>query len=343
MGWKCIDSYSSRLSLPSFISIMQRLDLKDVNRFFNSPLPRPSPTKSFTVEDERWLQQFYARLHSRDGGSSDGSSPSSSSITLTNEDEDVFSTSKANKYHLWSEPVPDHQAANTWSKAQSQLASAKGPRYLPPPPSQAGFNPHAPPFVPSQQRQGPPSKPPHQPAMQLPEPPQSPRAQPSWYSPFMAGTSALSIEEQHAHAVGVVSHRPWTPESLAHLAQHFCWKGTKGMSKGNAGHKGQVVVSFVKVVVSEFGKSCGDWFASSFMWHLGECAVSTFKSCWKLVCLYSSSLFIGFNFFLSRDTCHAMALQWPSLLSARSLGLFIPIVSFRLRLSTYASLSSCRS
>jgi hypothetical protein len=265
---------------------MQKLDFTDVNKYFNAPLTKSSSRSSIS-DNERWAQEYYGRIQHHHGRSSSSvSSSSSSSITLTNDEEQLVAAFKSLKY-AWDDPVPDHLAQKGWSQIQAHLASSSPPSgYLPPPrPPAGGVNPHAPPFVPSQQRQPHMPRPSHRHSSSFSSSPshRSSSPKPGWYDSFSNGTSTYSSDEHAALAAELVSYRPWTPEALAELARRFCIKGTKAMALGSATPRGTAIIEFLKAVVDELTRECGDWYAGSFKWHLGECAIGTFKSCYQSV------------------------------------------------------------
>jgi hypothetical protein len=263
---------------------MQKLDFTDVNKFFNAPLSRSSPKSPNISDKERWARECYGRHHGR---TSSISSSSSSSITLTNDDEQLVAAFKSLKY-AWDDPVPAHQAQKGWSQIQAQLASSRAPSGYLPPPRPPGANPHAPPFIPSQQRRNSISRPSHRHSSSfssISSPPthRSSSPKPNWYSAFSDGTSTYSSEEHVTLAADLVSYRPWTPDALAELARRFCVKGTKAMALGTATPRGTAIIEFLTTVIEELANDCGDWYAGSFKWHLGECAIGTFKSCYQSV------------------------------------------------------------
>lgn len=287
-----------------------RLNLTELNNLFNKPCANPPSPKVHTVEDQIWLEQFFARVHFIEVLNAKGLyiSPSNSVITLVDEDDefpDIFKVSNVEDPfaivdiredpQMW--PIMNEQLnycaeelyiRNEHRKALSidtDLSSYRStPSPLSPISSTTCFNPHADPFVPTS------TLPVHAAT------PASPSEHAPWFPIFWAGVTADSNDAQRLHAITLVDSAEWTTDSLAVLSQHFCWKGADDISQSGSG-----VSAFVRAVHDQLKEVYGDWYANCLTRHIRECVVSYFKSCWKSV---GSSRFFAVVVFNERLCAH---------------------------------------
>jgi len=269
-----------------------RLNLTELNKLFNQPSANPPPPKVQTLEDQVWLEQFFARVHFIESLNAKQRaaielSPSSSIATLVDEDDgfvDIFNVSKVEEpfsitdvqgdlrmCSIMNEPS-SHFLENLYGgtehrKALSMNTDLPSYRSTPSPSSSissTSFNPHADPFVP---------------AFTLPVHAITPTPSSEhipWFPIFWAGVTADSNEAHHIHAIALVDSIEWTIESLAVLSQHFCWKGADDISQSGSG-----VSTFVRIVHDQLRDVYGDWYANCLTRHIRECVVGHFKACWK--------------------------------------------------------------
>jgi len=184
---------------------------------------------------------------------SPASSPASSTSTLTLEDEEIQSIFSSEKY----------------------LTLTGGAPQTPPPTTpKEELNPFATPFVPGLRTQAAPRV--VTPPRRLTKPPVQPQAvRPVWLDAFTRGACTSATPEHHSLANSIVASRRWPIEAMAELAQHFCWRGGEKITEESAG-----IAPFAFAVYRQFYDIYGEEVAQSFVWHLRECVVGAFKSCW---------------------------------------------------------------
>lgn len=148
---------------------------------------------------------------------------------------------------------------------RSIFASEKNPTDL---------NPMAVPFVPTHSR----------PVTPRGSAPPKHASQPTWAAAFQKGACTSSNGNHHLHADAVVSSLLcWTADALAELAQYFCCKGSERVSEESAG-----VASFALMVYQKFWKARGEQTAVSFVWHLREQSLASFKKSWDPVSAFQT-------------------------------------------------------
>ncbi|KAJ7597068.1 hypothetical protein C8J56DRAFT_1159051 [Mycena floridula] len=98
---------------------------------------------------------------------------------------------------------------------------------------------------------------------------------PLWVNDFEAGARGRK-EDTPAAAQTLVNRYYWSEGTrLAQLAQHFCWMGCE--TRRNRTHIALVSFAFeVHVALKQTPPRLGD----DFLFHLRECALSLFKTCW---------------------------------------------------------------
>lgn len=101
---------------------------------------------------------------------------------------------------------------------------------------------------------------------------------PAWYISFIAGSKSQSTDSQLHNSIDIIEAGEWTMDDMADLAQYFCWKGAE------ANHP--YLAFFARILYIKFGEMRGEDIAKSFLWHLRECVVGTFKVCWDPVSFY---------------------------------------------------------
>ncbi|KAF7309711.1 hypothetical protein MIND_00342900 [Mycena indigotica] len=127
------------------------------------------------------------------------------------------------------------------------------------------FNPRAEPFVPKFFS----SVPPRQVAVTKPPP----RRSPVWLDAFTKGTQAASTALQKEYATLLITTQSnWPIETMAELAQNFCWRGGEGST--------EEVANFAFMVYRQFFHTFGEQISQSFVWHLRECVVGAFLVTW---------------------------------------------------------------
>lgn len=282
-----------------------RLDLTELNKLFDKPSPTPPSHRAHTTEDRAWLEQFFARVHfieslnAKQLYTNEGS-PSSSSTTLVDEDDDlldVFRISKVEEpffsvadvhtdIQMYSimDDHPDNLVQEFYRlgrtehrKALSLDTDMFSYRSTPSPSpsssiSSSSFNPNAEPFVPTLT-----------PPVQSTTPSLSSEHVP-WFPIFWTGVSTDDPETHRLYAAALVDSIQWTIEALAVLSQHFCWKGADDATESGSG-----VAPFARAVHDQLREIYGDWYANCLTRHIRELVVGHFKGCWKSV---SSSRFI---------------------------------------------------
>lgn len=191
-------------------------------------------------------------------------SPASSSTTLVFEEEDEIKRmffSKANA------PCPLKANPQEYTGATPNLSSIG--RTLP----EDELNPHAAPFV-SQLRPNTPQKPRplFRPAGGL-----LPRRISRWMRTFGAATKTPFGDHEVSSRI-IVNAEHWTPESIAQLAQEFCWRAAEA-----APEELDPIVTFAEILHLQFKKMKNEETAELFLYHLEECVVETFKGAWAAV------------------------------------------------------------
>jgi hypothetical protein len=169
------------------------------------------------------------------------------------------------------------------------------------------LNPEAAPFIPSVQLSQP-SRLPLSPIIQarvlaasgasaLPSPP-TPDLKPiaSWVTIFHAAsitppTNPLILAER---AVELAHSTFWRPAVLAELAQHFCWKA----SAANSDVDRESLAPFAWEGYRALWDAYDEDTANSFVWHLRESLIGTFKGCW---CTTESTRAISYRFAPSEE------------------------------------------
>ncbi|KAJ7207299.1 hypothetical protein B0H12DRAFT_1159005 [Mycena haematopus] len=178
---------------------------------------------------------------------SPASSPASSTSTLTLEDEEIQSIFSSEKYLMLD-------------------------RHTPPTAPREELNPLAAPFVPASRTPVKALVPPPR----LTKPPVQPQAvRPVWLDAFTRGASTSATPQHHTLAISVVASRRWPIEAMAELTQHFCWRGAEKITEESEG-----IAPFAFMVYRQFFEIYGEEVAQSFIWHLRECVIGTFKACW---------------------------------------------------------------
>lgn len=268
-----------------------RLNLTELNKLFNKPSANPPSPKVQTIEDQVWLEQFYARVRFIESLNAKQQpimelSPSNSVMTLVDEDdrfldnfaklEEPFSITDTQEdlqmcslmYEQSSHFLEDIYRGTEHHKALSMNTDIPSYRSTPSPSSSissTSFNPYADPFIPTF------TLPAHTTTLAPPE-------HIPWFPIFWAGVTTDDNEAHHLHAITLVDSIEWTTESLAVLSQHFCWKGADDMSQSGSG-----VSAFVRTVHDQFREVYGDWYANCLTRYIREFVVGHFKACWKSV------------------------------------------------------------
>lgn len=234
------------------------------DRYRNRFMPA---TQRLSTQDRQGLDQFFTGLYlATDNDLLE--SPASSTSTLALEDEEVrsiFESAKANSDFQ----IPTHQMLHS---RQSSLCEE--------------LNPNAAPFVPSlpldvvsklitNDTITPIARPIPRRLIPVPAPPP---IQPVWLQCLEDGACKRSAPNHGRLALALVSSRHWTTEGQAELAQHFCWKGC-----GRQPDECEGIAQFALEVYKKFWDTVGPEFAHSFVWHLRECVVGTFKTFWDPV------------------------------------------------------------
>jgi hypothetical protein len=273
---------------------MPALDLTDLNRFFNTPRLHEPIKKSGNVSNDKSFQEYPARVRAQP--SVDGYdtpllyTASDDAPPLLPDIHYEFRMCPILVEH--SKPLLDEfqsrsREGRTWADVQN-LTLADHPitprrSTFSPPTSPSTFNPNATPFIPSRPLSGIPTSPPPPP----PAPTQSHfrllPAHPAWYPAFCAGTQITAAREFDVHAYELVCDRRWTSDTIAELAQHFCWRGAEGIRHDAAG-----VAPFARAVSVRLGIMYGEWYASEFLRWLQEYAVGMFRAVWKSVSCLSA-------------------------------------------------------
>jgi len=86
----------------------------------------------------------------------------------------------------------------------------------------------------------------------------------------------------------------WHTDALAELAQHFCWKA----SAANSDVIRETMAPFAWETYRALGNAFDDDTANSFVWHLRESLLGTFKGCW---CSTESTKSISYRFTPSEE------------------------------------------
>ncbi|KAJ6621376.1 hypothetical protein B0H10DRAFT_1945433 [Mycena sp. CBHHK59/15] len=215
--------------------------LTDLNLLFENHSPR----KPLTSQDNG-TQHIASDLSQRDGSLASASySPASSTSTLALEDDEIQSIFASVKF-LDEEPVP-------------------------PTTPREELNPLAAPFIPAFQPQSLTKNPVQRVA---PPPPAQPQL-PIWFDAFARGSCTSATPDHKSYALVIVTSRPWPIEAMAELAQHFCCRGAEKVTEESAG-----IAPFAFMVYRQFFDVHGEDTAQSFIWHLRECVVGSFKACW---------------------------------------------------------------
>ncbi|KAK7012270.1 hypothetical protein R3P38DRAFT_3020395 [Favolaschia claudopus] len=231
--------------MPYPTPILTELNLLFENPPLKSLLPANVRTSTFTPPPN-------------DHDTESPASPASSTSTLVSlEDEEIRNIFAAEKYLAFKGEM------------------LKSPSTPTTPPEE--LNPLAAPFVPSPRAQSlgraalsPP---------RATKPPAQEAARPVWYDAFSRGTRTSSTAEHRTLAISIVAPRRWPVESMAELAQHFCWRGSEKIAEDSAN-----IAPFALVIYRQFFEVYGEEVAQSFVWHLRECVVGAFKACWDPDC-----------------------------------------------------------
>ncbi|KAJ3894866.1 hypothetical protein GG344DRAFT_73716 [Lentinula edodes] len=171
------------------------------------------------------------------------------------------------------------------------------------------LNPQAAPFVPSIQSAGPSTRLPSiirarvlaasasDSIPLLPPPPPNPlKAIPAWMIILHLASTTTPADSfiLAARARELAHSHFWHPEALAELAQHFCWNA----SDVNADIDRETMAAFAREVSQALRDAFDEDTADSFVWHLRESLIGTFKGCW---CATESSKAISYRFAPSEE------------------------------------------
>ncbi|KIK69942.1 hypothetical protein GYMLUDRAFT_34344 [Collybiopsis luxurians FD-317 M1] len=269
---------------------------------------KPTPYHHLTPitdEDDSELKEFFFGLHVFKSDFESGtSSPSSDSTLVLDDDEEIWNvfTSDKESYDFESQLPP-----STVLNIQEMLDepdvydSRFGDNHK-------ELNPQAPPFVPTQKALQT-LRPPRPPLSSIirdrvlaasgvspfPTPPETTRPTASWVAIFQAASSAPANSEILTERATELAHSTfWHPAALAELAQHFCWKA----SAANSDVARESMAPFAWEVFCALWDAFDEDTAKSFVWHLRESVIGTFKGCWSTA---ESSKAISYRFTPSEE------------------------------------------
>lgn len=224
---------------------MPSIDYTELNLFFENRSPRK-------LQASRIQTSITGTSNNRDESPA---SPASSTSTLALEDEEIQNIFTSDKYLTLGQAKPQS----------------------PPTPPKEELNPLAAPFVPTFRTL--PAAKATVPPPRLTKPTVQPQAVPPvWLDAFNRGARTSATPEHRHLAAAVVRSCRWPIETMAELAQHFCWRGGETVTEESAG-----IAPFAFMVYRKFFDTYGEEVAQSFIWHLRECVVGAFIACWDPV------------------------------------------------------------
>ncbi|KAF5382692.1 hypothetical protein D9615_003079 [Tricholomella constricta] len=185
------------------------------------------------------------------------SSPATSSSTLVLEDDEIktfFENQKPNDIAPRDPPL-------VYGTGATLDLSLKNP--LP----EGELNPHAAPFIPML---APKSRRLVRPEVGATLKPLTSR----WLRTFKLATRA-PIQDKEFHSLIIVGAECWDPESIAKLAQEFCWRAAEASPEDL-----EAVIVFLLKLHSQFRTMKSQAIADSFEWHIKEFFLGTFLSVW---------------------------------------------------------------
>ncbi|KAF5367325.1 hypothetical protein D9757_010110 [Collybiopsis confluens] len=106
-----------------------------------------------------------------------------------------------------------------------------------------------------------------------------PTPTPSWIAIFRSGSTALPTNSTilAERATELAHSNYWHATALAELAQHFCWKA----SAADSDVIRETMAPFAWQVYRALWDAFSQDTALSFVWHLRESLLGTFKGCWS--------------------------------------------------------------
>ncbi|KAJ4482511.1 hypothetical protein J3R30DRAFT_3460160 [Lentinula aciculospora] len=120
------------------------------------------------------------------------------------------------------------------------------------------------------------------------------KAIPTWISILHSASTAIPVDSSilTERATELAHSRFWHSAALAELAQHLCWEAA------NADVVPEAMAPFAWEVYQAVHVAFDEDTANSFVWHLRESLIGTFKGCW---CATESSKAISYSFTPSEE------------------------------------------